>query len=1256
MIRYQPPDTEISALGFLRRPAGPDRRTWMIRSEDLVVLHVEPIRLKIEPGEGEKPARLVRASPGTAYLIVTFPPQHLVETSYFTTVEDYPIPLPPLAEPGEKPPRPVDKDVKNGKQIDPEPPDAPPIEAKVAGWSRLAFFVRDDQLPIDWTIEGVLEALKGLELSVSSNALPPRPVRPRGGLGLFGVEIDQVTLDAMTALNVGPGLGSIEAAAASPAVARAGAVLRGAHERRIRRTSLHALGLTDQTGASTAITAVGSDSLIVGQASPITFAAIHPEPHLPAPTQTHLELPYRLILSPNKHGSWFHSPGAVTSEETGQTELWHTRLGTRHTDGTRVDGPDPLRTVRAVWTLDDVEPVTPAPGDAVKPPKPSIAPFRMSLDEFDRHNVVHLSSNFALREWDDEDRFYEPRPIDVNHLALSSLGGWLDSRGVWDDSPLGLTVEEWRHRATMGRDHFVRVVYAGRVFPTGHRSSVIKITERRFHEDKPGHTAYLRTLMFLVVREPLRRYRVSGTRRYDLATPYEAMRITNLVSPLLDPPGDTDIDGQQQICFWPHVGGQPYLFHVVATDTSGRPSDLAMPMIFVGQGVTDLQHDEAGSIVPTQVRDRYQQDTWPGDPGTLLSTVRLGGQNVAMAEGQNPDDTTFAVQSLTFGAEVPAAAAYDKMNRREPRYFPVIRSAKIDLPTLQAVAQTTNSAGVVYADDYLKEGFDAANAGQVFLKKDPAAPDFGVKFSTKSERSGGLIAPDLILSGVSRITGPVSGDLGTVHSGSFSPGAWFGAIADAKLFGVLKLKDIVDVAPLAELDKVPRFTGGSFDQIQRLIADLERLERLLAVDPQPAAAATLASLGQLLDPDTGSLADLLASAIPGPVAPGQVVADLTSLHGDLVDLVDDLAGSSLGPGPRAIVSESATSLQAAVAAVLANQSLLEAFALGDDLPKALTARFEWRPVLKTVPPVFYPTSERNLLLAVEAAGEHFTVTCSLDDFMLDMAVLRLRFERVQFRVRDGAKPEIEVRFQEPDGFEFIGPLSFVEVLRSLIPFDGFADPPSVSVTPQGIEAGFTMGLPNIAVGVFSLENLSLGAGFSVPFIGEPVSTWFKFCERENPARLTVSMFGGGFFFGVTVNVDGIQVAEGAFEFGAAISVDFGVASGSVSAMAGIYFKIEPEGVTLAGYFRLRGEVEALGIVSVCIELYLEVRYESASGKCVGTATISIEIDVTLFSTTIEMTCTKKFAGSGKDPTLAELLDVAADATSPDWNAYCAAFA
>src|SRR5262245_19360589 len=189
------------------------------------------------------------------------------------------------------------------------------------------------------------------------------------------------------------------------------------------------------------------------------------------------------------------------------------------------------------------------------------------------------------------------------------------------------------------------------------------------------------------------------------------------------------------------------------------------------------------------------------------------------------------------------------------------------------------------------------------------------------------------------------------------------------------------------------------------------------------------------------------------------------------------------------------------------------------------------------------------------------MTCSLDHFKLDIEVLELQFERVQIRALTGKKPEVDVVFTD---FLFKGPLSFVKTLRELIPFDGFSDPPELQVTPEGITAGFSVGLPNIAVGVFSLENLSLAAGFAVPFIGPPMSVWFRFCERENPSRLTVSLFGGGFFIGLTANADDLVVVEGAIEFGAAASVDFGVASGSVSVMAGLYFKIEGGDVTLAG--------------------------------------------------------------------------------------------
>ena len=43
--------------------------------------------------------------------------------------------------------------------------------------------------------------------------------------------------------------------------------------------------------------------------------------------------------------------------------------------------------------------------------------------------------------------------------------------------------------------------------------------------------------------------------------------------------------------------------------------------------------------------------------------------------------------------------------------------------------------------------------------------------------------------------------------------------------------------------------------------------------------------------------------------------------------------------------------------------------------------------------------------------------------------------------------------------------SFVETLRDLIPLDGFSDPPDLTVDAQGIDASFSVALPNLAVGV-----------------------------------------------------------------------------------------------------------------------------------------------------------------------------------------------
>jgi hypothetical protein len=140
----------------------------------------------------------------------------------------------------------------------------------------------------------------------------------------------------------------------------------------------------------------------------------------------------------------------------------------------------------------------------------------------------------------------------------------------------------------------------------------------------------------------------------------------------------------------------------------------------------------------------------------------------------------------------------------------------------------------------------------------------------------------------------------------------------------------------------------------------------------------------------------------------------------------------------------------------------------------------------------------------------------------------------------------------------------------------------------------------------------------------------------------------------------VQILEAAFEFGAACSLDFGVASGSVSVMAGIYFKIEADEASLTGYFNLKGRVSVLGLITASLELTLELSYEFASGKCVGRASLVIEVEVLFFSASVEVKCEKKFAGANGDPSFRQIMASYADPVSGDvvepWTDYCEAFA
>src|SRR5204863_6701390 len=86
--------------------------------------------------------------------------------------------------------------------------------------------------------------------------------------------------------------------------------------------------------------------------------------------------------------------------------------------------------------------------------------------------------------------------------------------GFFKRKPEQLDLSEWVHVATQGRDHYVRIVYEGELWPFRHRAALIKVTERKFMQPKDGSNiigAYLMQRMFIVVREPLKRFTNRGS-------------------------------------------------------------------------------------------------------------------------------------------------------------------------------------------------------------------------------------------------------------------------------------------------------------------------------------------------------------------------------------------------------------------------------------------------------------------------------------------------------------------------------------------------------------------------------------------------------------------------------------------------------------------------------------------------------------------------------------------------------------------------
>jgi hypothetical protein len=1250
--------------------AEPSLRFDVIRAADLVALSVQAEGCELVAG-GDSPPVLRPIQGKEARLVVTFPFQHLAEEA---TYEGRVKPTdPPVLTGG-------DGGVPEAEtaQDNPGVQVTPLVSVRPARSSRLVFAVPAEE-SIEFSSTGILAAMKRLELVVHPLALPgDRPTT-----GSFGDAPFIFLAGGLVAYlgARGPLVAKAPKALGGPDTRTAEGLAFQARELRRARTALEtqtgvAAARAVAADASTAVPDLAIGDLVVS-ASPIFGIGglvVEPGPRprprgklsrRPLDAETAIEAPFRLVISPSTEARWAHAIDPVPAgDEPHHIELWHSRLGTARPEPDGTPGVDERndqrRIVRAIWARDR-ETSIPDWQTNKKPAHTNDDPFRMSLDPADRNMLVRQSAE----TWPgDHGTEIAPIPVAAQSLWLSALGAWLDLHGAWTTKPYSrakmTSILAWDEVAPMGRDEYVRVVYPGYLYPLGHQTALVKVTERKMKQVSPSY-AGLYQRKFLVIGEPVRAY----SDNHDF--PFLKVGIRPLVTPPLDEPGAGAPGEDQDSFFWPRIGGQYFSFTLDSDDHQLGPVPLQAPLLWVAESYDDYAKVDA------------EYDSNPN------RKIPAHNHKVAFAPVLKGGDTVLETESISLRGKATLGDSRPHMSQ-----------AKVSVPAVQQLS-ATGPLPIVYDTLYKAGGFTNPNntgevwaaiplaASQIEHPTDEVSPLPGLKFGASapsgSDKAGGFLAPDLPIRGLSRKSGTV-GDLAGMATQHFDPTAFLkGAVP--KLFGIVDLVDLVEEVTGEPL-KIPSVASEALDRIEGLLADLQSVKA--------AAQDAVAEANKLVDRAASKTAQLqndaqaaLAGAEAAETKVVNAVDDFVALLGTLQDQdkatveaavaadlnalrdgVTDL--EQLGPKLPPFIRSRIATLTKVLQDVLAAADLVEdlyRFLNGFD-PSSVQARFhfEWRPELKSWPdpgPTILQVEKDSLLLAVDgrASGKGqmgVDVLAEIRDFELHLVgsepLVRIAFDHLSFKAGSSGKPEVDVVIQKN---EFVGILAFIETIKDLIPFDGFSDPPFFEVDSQGLKAGFTLALPSLSIGVFTLANLSLGADVQVPFLGKTTSVGFNFCTRERPFTLAVVFLGGGGWFGLRIGPDKLQELELGLEAGAVLAIDLGVASGSISAMIGIYMRLEGDKGSLTGYFRLRGEVDVLGLISAAIELYLSLTYEFDTGKMTGQATITVEVKVLVFSGSVQIHAERKFAGANGDPSFLQVMG-AESGTSKAWSEYCLGFA
>lgn len=835
-------------------------------------------------------------------------------------------------------------------------------------------------------------------------------------------------------------------------------------------------------------------------------------------------------------------------------------------------------------------------------------------------------------------------------LELSALGGSLTAHADWGDL-------RWDHETVLGRDQRVSFVQTGAMYPTGHRAQYAEYAERRINADADGNpVATFHVEKVLTIIEPIRRFPAGDSYRarafpFDeveiLVTTYAGLTVADAWDDQWKPPLSYLDQFQQRVqALIDESNELDSLLRTELSEAQQAAQDAPTQNPAVTQAQADLASATAGAAelntalnqwyIDCENADRAGEPRPPrpdGDTNVAAQIVADAARALADAQAEPwyPTPYPHSYDELTSGnalrwvqirdVDLPAAkTAAEEAKKSLNRSFQPVRTVDSVAEPVVFPIRGRNPAGDV----------DLSMPMRFVADLPPVVVD-GVTYTPLTDTtlpgdqrkrpggSGVVVLPGVTLDLVRSDTRSAA-DLHEVHQ------VLIGAAVDGsgQLLPQLVAAQVALPSLKTLLPTVPPLADVRFHE--PYLTDGESAAVLLELTPHlipelHPQSVLPADLPQELVADFTQNADRSG----GLVSPRFVIDALSRDHGP-VNLgalpggteVPDLA--TLFQGAKLLgIDLVSLLLPAAIAPPLIQQ-------VTDALGRPPTVTMDWESVPLTSHGPFVAQPDTHLTMHAVVGVDGASTDATLTAFTLRLPeaspLISVKINSIHFSRAPGAAPHLDI---DVGDVAFLGDLGLLEDLQNKLDLGTAAK--LVQKTPNGVRAGYSQAVPTADCGFFSLRNISLNAAVDVPFDGAPVTLTLGFASRQSPFQVSVLTYGGGGYVEIELDASGLRRFEASLDFGASLSMNLGVASGEVHALGGVRYLQRAGNIACTGFVRIGGSVNVLDLVSISIELVVELTY--ADQTLSGRATLVIEVDLTIWSDSIELDSgTLTFAGGG----------------------------